>query len=191
MVLKASGFLNLKQKIYPFALGTQQKISNFTMMEQHSLVRIESLSPAVRSPSLVLMFTLCSSFRDEREKKKNEAQSPGAYANLGDAAPPLSIFIDSCFIYIYIFQLKIFYPLVWQSQQISQQQRMQGAASACIWSGCMCAFSILKLLFSPACTAGIFISVRAPLHIKVNNKHEEKYSVSSWRRYGTVVNIWI
>jgi hypothetical protein len=100
LVLKASGFLNLKQKIYPTALGTQQKISNFTMMEQHSLVRIESLSPAVRSSRLVLMFTLCSSFTDTGEReRKNEA--PGAYANLGDAAPPARIFIDSCFIYIY------------------------------------------------------------------------------------------
>jgi hypothetical protein len=35
----------------------------------------------------------------------------------------------------------------------------------------MCAYSLLKLLFSPACTAGIFISVPAPLHIKVNIKH--------------------
>lgn len=162
-------------------------------MEQHSLVRIESLSPAVGCTSLVLMFTLCSRASERWERRKKcEAQSPGAYANLGDAAPlDASIFIDSCFIYIY-FPAQDFPPYRLAKSTDKSTAAHAGSCCCCLYMKWVHVriYSLLKLLFSPACTVGIFISVRAPLRIKVNNKHEGKYTVSSRRRQETVY-IWI
>jgi hypothetical protein len=102
IIIGAESLWLLESKTKDLSFGPRDTTKNIQLHHDgaaNSLVRIESLSPAVRS--LVLMFTLCSS-SETREKKKRSACRRLVHTQiLAMRPPPASIFIDSCFIYIY------------------------------------------------------------------------------------------